>query len=163
MPTLRPDHSESEPEIHVALVPGPVEPHGDSPVGPDAGGGTCIFVGTTRPERHPDHGELLELEYDAAEPLASERLRNLARDIAESHHLRQLSIEHARGSVPVGRASVRIIAIADHRDPAFTACREAIDRLKREIPIWKRERWRSGTTWSTATSPLAESASEETT
>lgn len=147
--------------IHVSLVPGPVDPGPVAPPPGHAGGGTCTFVGTTRPERHPEHGELLGLEYAAAEPLTSERLGNLARDIADRHQLRLLSIEHARGSVPVGSASVHIVAIADHRDAAFTACREAIDRLKQEIPIWKRERWQDGTTWSTATSPLPESISEK--
>ena len=163
MPTFRSNHSESGPVIHVALVQGPIHSDPVAPLQGNAGGGTCTFVGTTRPEHHPEHGQLLGLEYDAAEPLTSERLRNLARDLAGLHQLHLLSIEHALGSVPIGNASVRIVVIADHRDAAFTACREAIDRLKREIPIWKRERWQDGTTWSTTTSPLPEAIHKETT
>lgn len=123
------------------------------------GGGACTFEGITRPDHHQAHGALLSLRYEVAEPLASSRLRELATGIAERHGLRRIEMRHASGDVPIGMVSVRITAVADHRDAAFTACREAIDRLKSEVPIWKQERWADGTTWSESTSPLPEAVS----
>jgi molybdopterin synthase catalytic subunit len=119
------------------------------------GGGVCCFQGLTRPETHPTLGPLTDLEYEAARPLADRLLRSLAASIARRHALRSLSIRHAVGRVPVGRPSVSIVAIADHRDAAFAACREAIDRTKSEVPIWKRERWRDGSTWSSRATSLS--------
>ena len=125
------------------------------------GGGVCTFEGLTRPEHHPEHGELVCLRYEAAEPLATRRMKILATEIARHHELHHIQIEHAIGEVAVGEASVRIITIADHREAAFTACRESIDRLKSEIPIWKQECWRTGATWSESTSVLPQANSQE--
>lgn len=139
--------------IEATIEPAPLP---ERPLAPTPGGGaTCTFAGTTRAETHPEFGPLVALEYESAGPLAETVLRDLARSIAERHDLLLLRIRHAIGRVPVGEASVRIEAVAAHRDAAFVACREAIDRLKRDVPIWKRERWRDGATWSNAATPLA--------
>ena len=169
-PVARPYHSvmtsprnpppASDPIVVAEVLPGPLcqtEPIGHrGESGLDGGGGACTFEGITRPEHHPDHGDLLALRYEVAEPITSSRLRELAGTVASRHGLRRIEIRHASGEVAIGQVSVRIITVADHRDAAFTACREAIDRLKVEIPIWKQERWQDGTTWSDATSPLPE-------
>jgi len=122
--------------------------------GSTGGGAVCTFHGITRPETHPDHGPLVELDYEAARPLADRVLQSIATEIAAGHDLISLTIRHAIGAVPVGAASVEIIAVAAHRDAAFTACREAIDRTKSDVPIWKRERWRRGSFWSPNATPL---------
>ena len=138
--------------MSTALVAGPIDPEEATP--PEIrGGGTSSFLGTTRPERHPELGALLALDYEAAD-LAGARLAALADSVVHEHDLRGLTIQHAVGAVPVGCTSVRIVASADHRAAAFDGCRAAIDRLKREVPIWKREVWEHGSTWSSATSPL---------
>lgn len=144
------------PWTSVALVEGPIDPEIVLPE-EILGGGTSCFLGTTRPEQHPTLGDLMALEYEVAD-IAQARLEALADSIVLEHDLLGLTIQHAFGSVPVGRTSVRIVAAADHRAAAFDGCRAAIDRLKREIPIWKREVWRNGTSWSAATSPLGEVA-----
>jgi molybdopterin synthase catalytic subunit len=51
---------------------------------------------------------------------------------------------HRLGDVPVGEASVVVVVAAEHRAPAFDACRFLMDRLKNEVPIWKSERLRDG-------------------
>ena len=138
--------------LTATLVPGPVP---RSPLIEGIGmGGVCVFMGTTRPETHPDHGDLGHLTYRVAEPLTSSRLADLARSILEHHDLLELHIRHAVGDVPVGADSVRIEAASMHRAAAFDACREAIDRLKAEIPIWKKECWARGETWSPSATPL---------
>ena len=147
-----PSPTDGDPFVKVRILPPPLD------VGstPDHGGGACTFEGITRPDRHPEKGELIALRYEAAEPLTTRRLEALATGIARAHGLHRLEVQHAIGEVPVGRASVRITAVADHRDAAFAACRETIDRLKSEIPIWKQECWVDGSTWSEAATPLPE-------
>ncbi|MBB6430696.1 molybdenum cofactor biosynthesis protein MoaE [Algisphaera agarilytica] len=110
-------------------------------------GGECVFLGRTRGETHPDHGELLRLDYEAYAPMVEKLLDQLARGIAESHGCHAVRIVHATGPVAIGEASVVIQTLTGHRAEAFAACREAIDRLKAELPIWKREIWQNGQTF----------------
>lgn len=140
------------PAASASLVDGPVE---RTPLVDGSGfGGVCVFMGTTRPESHPALGELRQLTYRVAEPLTSARMEILASSILDRHDLLQLHLRHAVGDVPIGADSVRIEAAAEHRVDAFAACREAIDRLKSEIPIWKLECWTRGERWSSASMPL---------
>jgi molybdopterin synthase catalytic subunit len=57
-------------------------------------------------------------------------------------------MHHALGEVPPGEASVLVQVVCGHRDMAFAACRFLIDELKAKAPIWKREQWTDGSTWS---------------
>lgn len=107
-------------------------------------GGECVFLGRTRSETHPEMGDLLRLVYEAYEPMAERQLDQLARQVAERHGCHAVRIVHSAGVVPIGYASVVIQTLTPHRAAAFAACREAIDRLKAEVPIWKREIWLRG-------------------
>lgn len=127
----------------------------------DAIGGECVFRGRTRPETHPEHGPLLALDYEVHPTLAIRSLRSIAEEILANRDLTALSIRHASGPVAIGEVSVEVVAVGGHRDAAFQGCREAIDRLKRETPIWKRERWTEAATWSTAATPIESSRVEE--
>jgi len=125
---------------------------------PGAGaGGECVFLGRTRGETHPDHGPLIRLDYEAYIPMVEKQLDQLARDIAAAHGCAAVRLVHAIGPVAVGEASVVIQTLTAHRAEAFAACREAIDRLKAELPIWKREIWEDGQTFveGTAVAPPA--------
>ncbi|MBT8485723.1 MAG: molybdenum cofactor biosynthesis protein MoaE [Phycisphaerales bacterium] len=115
---------------------------------PGAAGGECTFLGRTRSEVHPDHGALRQLHYEAYEPMAERSLRTLAKTAATEHGCVAIRIHHALGPVPLGAASVLVQTLAPHRAEAFAACRFLIDALKSETPIWKREEWSDGTTWS---------------
>jgi len=139
----------------------------DRPVGTDdlaivpaGAGGESVFLGRTRPETHPDHGPLIALDYECHGPLARRVLETIAAEAAERHGCRLLRILHAVGPVPVGAASVLVQAAAPHRAEAFAACREGIDRLKREAPIWKRETWADGTSWAEGV-PVTSAARED--
>ena len=56
-------------------------------------------------------------------------------------------LQHRLGLIPVGAASIAIGAAAPHRDEAFAACRHAIDTLKAQVPIWKKEFYADGSEW----------------
>ncbi|MEM9914426.1 MAG: molybdenum cofactor biosynthesis protein MoaE [Planctomycetota bacterium] len=113
----------------------------------DSCGGECVFLGRTRGETHPDHGPLLRLDYEAYAPMVEKLLDQLARDVADAHGCASVRLVHAVGPVAVGEASVVVQTLAGHRAEAFAACRQAIDRLKAELPIWKREIWENGQTF----------------
>lgn len=122
-----------------ALSPFPIE-----------AGGECVFLGRTRMERHAKHGDLLRLSYDAYREMAERVLHDLAREAVNRFGCLAVRVHHAIGEVPVGEASVLVQVACGHRDKAFEACRFLIDRLKTDAPIWKREQWQGGETWSDA-------------
>jgi molybdopterin synthase catalytic subunit len=105
-------------------------------------GGTCVFVGTVR--NRSDAGEVTGLHYEAWDELATTRLGEIAGEMLDSWPLRKVAILHRTGDLAVGEASVVVACSAPHRAEAFDACRHGIERLKRDVPIWKKEGLVSG-------------------
>ena len=87
------------------------------------------------------------LEYECYEPLALKTLARLGGEIAAAHEIGRIGIVHRLGRVEVGETSVAIVVTAPHRAAAFAAAREAIDRLKKTVPIWKKEYFEDGEVW----------------
>ncbi len=110
-------------------------------------GAESVFLGRTRRESHPQFGNLLHLEYECYAPMAQKLLIDMAQDAAARWGCKAVRIVHAVGRVDLGQASVVIQVATPHRDEAFTACRYLIDRIKHELPIWKREVWERGSTF----------------
>jgi molybdopterin synthase catalytic subunit len=100
-------------------------------------GGTCVFLGTVRD--HSAAGEVDGLEYEAWDDLAVRRLEEIAAEASATWPLSAVAIVHRTGSLQVGEASVVVAVSAGHRAEAFDACRQAIERLKQDVPIWKKE------------------------
>ena len=107
-----------------------------------AAGGTCVFLGTVRD--HSAAGDVTGLRYEAWNELAEKRLEELAAELTITWELRKVAILHRIGDLSVGEASVIIAVSAAHRPEAFEACRHAIERLKEDVPIWKKEALTSG-------------------
>jgi molybdopterin synthase catalytic subunit len=105
-------------------------------------GGTCVFVGTVRD--HSEAGSVTGLTYEAWEELAVRRLEELGEELFDRWSPCKVAILHRWGELSVGEASVAIAVSAPHRAEAFEACRHAIERLKRDVPIWKKEHLVSG-------------------
>jgi MoaE-MoaD fusion protein len=130
------------PHVRIAAEPLSVELLGRLVADPRAGA-VVTFQGVTR--------EVPRLEYEAYTEMAEERIAQIARECIDAHTLCALAVEHRIGSVPLGEPSVIVAASAAHRAEAFAGAREAIDRVKAEAPIWKREhpdgapaRWAAG-------------------
>jgi MoaE-MoaD fusion protein len=87
------------------------------------------------------------LEYEAHGPMVLGVLGQIADEIRDRFGVERLAIVHRTGDVPLGEASVAIVAVAPHRDPAFDAARYAIDETKARAPIWKAERFEDGHVW----------------
>jgi MoaE-MoaD fusion protein len=87
------------------------------------------------------------LEYEAHDTMAIRVLDDIAAEIADRFGVTRLAIVHRTGDVPLGVASIAVVAIAAHRDDAFRAARYAIDETKARAPIWKAERFADGHVW----------------
>ncbi|MBI3648883.1 MAG: molybdenum cofactor biosynthesis protein MoaE [Actinobacteria bacterium] len=107
-----------------------------------AAGATCVFVGTVR-DRSPA-GEVTGLTYEAWEGLALARLEEIGGEMLERWPARKVALLHRTGALAIGEASVVVACSAPHRADAFEACRHGIERLKQDVPIWKKEALVSG-------------------
>ncbi|MEW5990755.1 MAG: molybdopterin converting factor subunit 1 [Chloroflexota bacterium] len=87
------------------------------------------------------------LDYEALEPMALRILAEIADEIHDRFGVERLAIVHRTGEVPLGEASVAIVACAPHRDVAFKAAAYAIDETKVRAPIWKAEHFEGGHVW----------------
>ena len=127
----------------VSLTPDPLSVDEALAAVADPGaGGTCVFVGTVREVSAA--GDVTGLTYEAWDDLAVRRLTEIGEELLDVWPLCRVAILHRTGSLGVGAASVVIAVSAAHRAEAFEACRQAIERLKQDVPIWKKEGLRSG-------------------
>lgn len=90
---------------------------------------------------------MVRLEYEVYGPMAKKVLGKMAEEAAEKFGCRAVRIVHAQGAVKPGEASVVIQVATPHRGDAFAACNYLIDRVKHDLPVWKREVWRGGETF----------------
>ena len=107
-----------------------------------AAGGTAVFLGTVRD--HSGAGPVTGLTYEAWEELAAKRLEEMAEEMFEKWPVRRVALLHRTGDLAIGEVSVVVACSAPHRSEAFEACRHGIDRLKEDVPIWKKEHLAEG-------------------
>ena len=89
----------------------------------------------------------LYLDYECYEAMAIRMMAEIGREIAANHAIGRIAMIHRLGRMEIGETSVAIIAVAPHRGPAFDAAREGINRLKKIVPIWKKEHFVDGEVW----------------
>jgi molybdopterin synthase catalytic subunit len=106
-------------------------------------GGTALFLGTVRD--HDDGRDVRILEY-SAHPSAPDTLRALMAEIAGETPGVAIAAVHRVGELKVGDIAVIVAAAAGHRDEAFRIGRTLIDRIKAEVPLWKRQEFSDGET-----------------
>lgn len=87
------------------------------------------------------------LEYECYEPMALQQMGRIGAEIASRFALGRIGMVHRVGRLEIGEVSVAVITTAPHRKPAFEAAFEGINRLKREVPIWKKEFFADGAVW----------------
>ncbi len=110
-------------------------------------GGIDTFIGTTR--NHSKGRVVSALEYEAYEPMALQVMERIVEEAQSRWPVQKIAVIHRIGRVEVGQASVVIAVSSVHRKEAFEACRFLIDRLKEDVPIWKREYFTDGSIeWS---------------
>ena len=110
-----------------------------------AAGAVVVFEGVTR--------EVDALEYEAYVEMAEQKIATILAEVKEAHGLTAVAAEHRVGLVPLAQPSVIVAASAPHRGEAFAGAREAIDRIKAEAPIWKKEIEGGAGAWVEGTVP----------
>lgn len=116
-------------------------------------GALLIFLG--RPRNRTGDRAVLRLVYEAYRPMAEAALDRIAADLEAATAGLRLRIVHRLGTVEIGRPSVAIAVCSPHRDASYRASREALERLKREVPIWKQEVYTDGAASWREVEPLA--------
>jgi molybdopterin synthase catalytic subunit len=110
-------------------------------------GGIDVFIGATRAEKHPEHGALVALEYEAYEEMAVKEITRMVHEAREKWGVIRAAVLHRTGRVAVGEPSVIIAVSCPHRGEAFEACRYLIEQLKKSAPIWKKDVFAGAATW----------------
>ncbi|MEM9511204.1 MAG: molybdenum cofactor biosynthesis protein MoaE [Cyanobacteria bacterium P01_E01_bin.48] len=108
-----------------------------------ANGAVVVMSGTVR--QQTDGRAVESLEYQAYEPMALKVFADIARQIARRWpEVNRIAIHHRIGKLAVGEISVLVAVGMPHRSEAFAACQFAIDTLKHQAPIWKKEHFADG-------------------
>jgi molybdopterin synthase catalytic subunit/molybdopterin converting factor small subunit len=111
----------------------------------DQAGAIATFIGTTRVQSRGH--TVLHLDYEAYEEMAEQVMAAIAEDLQRRYDLCEIAIHHRTGRVDIGEASVVIAVSAPHRQDALAACKAAIDTLKGQVPLWKKEFYKGGEEW----------------
>ena len=121
-------------DAHVAAVADP------------AHGAIATFIGVVRDHDPSVEGEVTHLEY-SAHPDALAIAKKIVAEVEAAHEV-VIALSHRVGLLAVGEVAIVAAAASAHRAEAFAACREAVERVKAELPVWKRELLANGThTW----------------
>jgi len=114
-------------------------------VATEEAGAIATFSGTAR--RHSRGRVVSYLDYEGYEGMAEEMMAKLAAGLQERYDVHSIAIHHRVGRVELGEPSVVIAVSAAHRADALAACKDAIDILKVDVPLWKKEVYEGGEEW----------------
>lgn len=122
-------------QIQIQLTNKPIPEHLPQPAIARLGA-WVEFRGVVRGE---ENGEpIAALEYEAYAPMAEREIRRLLNDLAQTSPGLMVQVIHRVGTISVGETAVYVGVAAVHRAEAFTLLTEFMNRLKQDVPIWKR-------------------------
>jgi len=110
-----------------------------------ADGAVCVFYGVVREDSR--NKKVRFLEYDAYPEMAEKKMREILDEVRQRWPEQRAAIVHRTGTLGIGEASVVIAVGSPHRGESFEACRYVIDRVKQEVPVWKKEVFTDGEEW----------------
>ncbi|MFQ5776833.1 MAG: molybdopterin converting factor subunit 1 [Terriglobia bacterium] len=141
-----PPVSGGAPLDHVELVRTPIDTRAlVEPLKTPGDGAVAVFEGIVR--NHSQGRRTLYLDYEAYEPMALAKMREIVTELRARFSLTRVALVHRLGRLEIGETSVLVAVSSSHRAAAFDACRLAIERLKRIVPIWKKEYFADGAVW----------------
>ena len=100
-------------------------------------GAVTIFVGVVRGTSEKE--KVLRLEYEAHETLAPQTIKDIVEELKTKHGIIDAIVEHKVGTVQVGEEVMYVLVASKHRKEGRKALAELVDRIKRDVPIWKKE------------------------
>jgi len=105
-------------------------------------GAIVTFEGRVR--NHNDEKKVLKLFYDCYKPMAQKVLEEIREEAFNKYNVKEISVVHRVGEIPIGEIAVWIGVSSAHREEAFEAAKYMIDELKQRVPIWKQETYTDG-------------------
>jgi molybdopterin synthase catalytic subunit len=108
-------------------------------------GAICVFEGVVR--NNSKGKRTLHLVYEAYETMALKKLEEIGIFVRQAWDIGCIAIVHRLGHLDIGETSVAVVVTSAHRRAAFDACHYAIDKLKKIVPIWKKEFFEDGEVW----------------
>ena len=107
-------------------------------------GAKVLFVGTVR--NFSDNGDVVGMTYESYIGMAEDKIKNIEIDAKKIWGIKKISIIHRIGELTIGDNSVAIAISTSHSKDAFAACQFILDKIKNEVPIWKKEKIMNGET-----------------
>ena len=111
----------------------------------DSNGAVVTFLGATRDSTQGR--KVKYLEYEAYQPMAEKKLGEISYEIRDKYRIEDIALVHRVNRLGVGEISLVVAVASPHRKTAFEACQYAVDRIKRTVPIWKKEYFVGGDVW----------------
>lgn len=108
-----------------------------------ADGAVGVFLGQVR--NHAEGHPVEALEYEAYGSMALLQMQRIAADLEQQYAPLHLTVLHRIGRLEIGEIALAVVAAAPHRGEVFAAMQLFVDRLKAEVPIWKKEHFADGT------------------
>jgi molybdopterin synthase catalytic subunit len=104
-----------------------------------------LFIGTVR---NISRGkEVIRLEYEAYEGMSVSMLRQFCEEAQNEFNLLKTAVIHRTGSLEVGEVALAIAVSAEHRSQGFSGCRFLLEKIKKSLPVWKKEIYTDGEAW----------------
>lgn len=122
-------------KITVEITRDPLEA-GIGLLGGSGSGAVVVFSGVVRPEENGHH--IAALDYEAYESMACEEMKRILAELAVRFPCDSAEVRHRIGRVGAGETSIMVRLAAKHRAEALGLLAEFMDRLKKDVPIWKR-------------------------
>ncbi|WP_128903845.1 molybdopterin synthase [Halorubrum amylolyticum] len=129
------DLADAEPWITREALVRRVEASADA----DRAGAVATFTGRVRARDAPDDDRTTHLAFETYEGVAAERMDAIAAELAERDRVFEIRMHHRTGVIEAGEDIVFVVVLAGHRREAFRTVEDGIDRLKDEVPIFKKE------------------------
>ena len=133
------------PVVRVKISSSPIDLETAIDIGGDEDGAVAVFVGRVR--NHSEGHRVSRIDYEAYAEMAEAEMRRIAVSLVERDGVSRVAITHRVGTLDVGDPSVVVAVSGPHRAEALAACRDAIDKIKESVPIWKREHRDDGVHW----------------
>jgi molybdopterin synthase catalytic subunit len=113
----------------------------------DRSGAIATFTGRVRARDDPDDERTQYLEFEKYESVAQSRMGTIEDELAERDGVFEVRLHHRTGVIPDGEDIVFVVVLAGHREEAFRTVEDGINRLKDEVPIFKKEVTEAETFW----------------
>ena len=131
---------------YFALTRDPIDPRElESRLLQGIDGALVTFLGVVR--NNTKGRRTQRLDYDCYEPMALREMATIGREVAAQFGISRIAIVHRLGMMEVSEASVAVVVTSPHRRAAFDAALEGINRLKKTVPVWKKEFFEDGEIW----------------